>query len=81
VLPSLRATPAIPAGLTRRRAARNPGTIDRPSDLFRLATRTVYGEPFTRIDAVAFATIWTALALYSGDALRLAWRSRAAEKS
>ena len=37
----------------------------------------VYGEPFTRIDVVAFAAIWTALALYSGDALGLAWRSRA----
>ena len=40
----------------------------------------VYGEPFTRIDAFAFAAIWTALALYSGDALGLAWRTRAAEK-
>jgi chloramphenicol-sensitive protein RarD len=40
-----------------------------------------YGEPFTRIDAVAFAAIWTALALYSGDALGLAWRSRVADQS
>jgi len=35
----------------------------------------IYGEPFTRIDALAFAAIWTGLALYSGDALALAWRS------
>jgi len=35
----------------------------------------VYGEPFTRFDALAFAAIWTGLALYSGDALALAWRS------
>jgi chloramphenicol-sensitive protein RarD len=29
----------------------------------------VYGEPFTAVDAVAFGAIWTALALYSLDAL------------
>ena len=31
-----------------------------------------YGEPFTRIEAISFAAIWTALALYSADALRSA---------
>jgi chloramphenicol-sensitive protein RarD len=29
----------------------------------------VYGEPFTAVDAVAFGAIWTALALYSVDAV------------
>jgi chloramphenicol-sensitive protein RarD len=36
-----------------------------------------YGEPFTPIDAIGFVAIWTALAIYSGDMLRLAWRGRA----
>jgi len=31
-----------------------------------------YGEPFTRAHAVAFACIWSALALYSIET----WRSR-----
>jgi len=30
----------------------------------------VYGEPFTRTHLVTFSCIWTALALYSLDALR-----------
>jgi chloramphenicol-sensitive protein RarD len=31
---------------------------------------TVFGEPFTRIQAVTFGLIWTALAIYSWDTLR-----------
>lgn len=50
-----------------------------PSCTLMLGT-LIYGEPFTRVDALAFAAIWTALALYSGDALGLAWRNRAAER-
>ena len=38
-----------------------------PSCLLGLGV-VVYGEPFTRVEAVAFAAIWTALALYSADA-------------
>ena len=37
----------------------------------------VFGETFTTAHAVAFAAIWAALALYSFDALRPAWRARA----
>jgi chloramphenicol-sensitive protein RarD len=37
----------------------------------------VFGEAFTTAHAVAFAAIWTALALYSFDALRPLWRARA----
>ena len=32
----------------------------------------IYGEPFTRAHAVAFAAIWTALALYVGRDAALA---------
>ena len=39
-----------------------------PSCLLLLGT-FVYGERFTAVDAVAFGAIWTALALYSFDAL------------
>jgi chloramphenicol-sensitive protein RarD len=42
-----------------------------PSCLLALGV-LIYGEPFTRVEAVSFAAIWTALALYSADALRLA---------
>ena len=35
----------------------------------------IYDEPFSRIDTVAFAAIWTALAIYSVDAVRLAIRA------
>jgi len=38
-----------------------------PSCLLGLGV-VVYGEPFTRVEAAAFAAIWTALALYSADA-------------
>jgi chloramphenicol-sensitive protein RarD len=38
-----------------------------PSCLLALGV-VVYGEPFTRVEAAAFAAIWTALALYSADA-------------
>jgi chloramphenicol-sensitive protein RarD len=41
-----------------------------PSCLLALGV-LIYGEPFTRVDAVSFAAIWTALALYSADALRV----------
>ncbi|SLN18117.1 EamA family transporter RarD [Oceanibacterium hippocampi] len=30
----------------------------------------LWNEPFTHVDGIAFALIWTALALYSGDGLR-----------
>jgi chloramphenicol-sensitive protein RarD len=39
-----------------------------------LLAMLVYGEPFTRAHVVAFACIWSALALYSVEA----WRGRAA---
>jgi len=39
----------------------------------------IYGEPFTPTDALAFAAIWTGLALYSGEALGLAWRRSEAD--
>jgi len=42
-----------------------------PSCLLALGV-LLYGEPFTGVHAVAFACIWTALALYSADALRAA---------
>lgn len=32
---------------------------------------TVFGEPFTRIQAVTFGLIWTALAIYSWDTVRV----------
>jgi chloramphenicol-sensitive protein RarD len=38
----------------------------------------LYGERFTRDHAVAFACIWTSLALYSGDAFRALRRAEAA---
>lgn len=44
----------------------------------------VYGESFTNAHAIAFACIWVALALYSGDAIaghRAVQRSRAAAHS
>ncbi len=40
---------------------------------------TVFGEPFTRIQAVTFGLIWTALAIYSWDTVR-ANRKRAAKR-
>jgi chloramphenicol-sensitive protein RarD len=40
-----------------------------PSLTLVLAT-VVYGEPFTRVHAVAFACIWTALVLYSVESVR-----------
>jgi len=46
-----------------------------PSCLLGLGV-VVYGEPFTRIEAVAFAAIWTALALYSADAFAAARERR-----
>ncbi|HEX8164378.1 MAG TPA: EamA family transporter RarD [Beijerinckiaceae bacterium] len=46
-----------------------------PSCLLALGV-LVYGEPFTAIKAVAFAAIWTALALYSADAFVFARRKR-----
>lgn len=38
----------------------------------------VYGEPFRKTEAIAFAAIWTALALYSAEALGLEarWQAR-----
>jgi chloramphenicol-sensitive protein RarD len=38
-----------------------------PSCLLALGV-VAYGEPFTTVQAVSFAAIWTALALYSADA-------------
>ena len=46
-----------------------------PSCLLGLGV-VVYGEPFTRVEAVAFAAIWTALALYSADAFAAARERR-----
>ena len=40
-----------------------------PTLSFLLAV-TVYGEPFTRVRAFAFACIWVAIGLYSADSLR-----------
>jgi chloramphenicol-sensitive protein RarD len=40
-----------------------------PSLTFALAV-VVYGEPFTRVDAVTFGCVWTALAIFSLDSLR-----------
>jgi chloramphenicol-sensitive protein RarD len=42
-----------------------------PSCLLALGV-LLYGEPFTAVHAVSFGCIWTALALYSADALRAA---------
>jgi chloramphenicol-sensitive protein RarD len=42
-----------------------------PSCLLALGV-LLYGEPFTTVHAVSFACIWTALGLYSADALRAA---------
>lgn len=39
------------------------------------------GEPFTHVDAITFGCIWTALALYSVDALRHRSASRVSELS
>ena len=32
---------------------------------------TMFGEPFTRVQAVTFGLIWTALAIYSWDTVRV----------
>src|SRR4051812_3408676 len=76
VLPSLRATPAVPAGLTRRRAARNPGTIDHPSDLFRLATLTLLSHrPPEAVREAALVQVLERLLVWSviGLASRGSW--------
>jgi chloramphenicol-sensitive protein RarD len=46
-----------------------------PSTALLLAV-AVYGEPFTRAHALAFAAIWSGLALYAFDALRGAFSAR-----
>lgn len=37
----------------------------------------IYGEPFTRTEAIGFGCIWTALAIYTVDGLRTRYRTRA----